>query len=271
MRRTTRSTSLAIVIIMAAALAVTVMPSSSGAVEKRFSVFCDFSHSTRQDPIVAPGHHRRSDHEHVFFGNRSTRSDSSYRSMRKARSSCRLPRDTAGYWVPALVDPDGKLVQPHGAFVYYRSVGALADVNVRAFPKDFRMISDDFHFHCGDDRNESDVPLDCSNVAGGKLLRLSVIFPSCWDGRRLDSKDHMAHVAFPTGKGCPERHPVELPRLAIIAQFQVQNAEGYRLSSGSPTTAHGDFWNTWHQKTLRDLVQRCLGRGVSELCGQIRS
>ena len=75
---------------------------------------------------------------------------------------------------------------------------------------------------------------------GGKRLRLSVIFPSCWDGRRLDSKDHMRHVACPTGKGCPKRHPVALPRLAIIAQFEVQDAVGYRLSSGSPGTAHGD-------------------------------
>lgn len=265
-----RRGSLAIAIIMAASLVITVMPSSSGAVEKRFSVFCTFSHSARLDPIVAPGAHRRSDHEHVFFGNRSTASDSTYRTMRRADSSCRLTRDTAGYWVPALVDPDGRLVQPHGAFVYYRSVGALAEVNIRAFPKDFRMISDEYHFHCGDDRNEAPVPLDCSNVAGGKRLRLSIIFPSCWDGRRLDSKDHMRHVEFPTGKGCPATHPVELPRLAIIAQFDVQDAVGYRLSSGAPDTAHGDFWNTWHQKTLLDLVQRCLGRGVHELCGEIR-
>jgi hypothetical protein len=257
------------------ALAVTVVaalpPSISGAVEKRFSVFCTFAKSTRQDPIVAPGRHRTSDHEHVFFGNRTTRSGSSYRSMRKGATSCRLRADTAAYWVPALVDASGKRVRPHGAFVYYRSVGALEDVNVKAFPKDFRMISDDFHFHCGDDRMESPVPIDCSNVGGGKRLRLSVIFPSCWDGRRLDSKDHMRHVAFPTGKGCPKRHPVALPRLAIIAQFEVQDAVGYRLSSGSPGTAHGDFWNTWHQKTLKELVQRCLGRGVRELCGEIRS
>jgi hypothetical protein len=266
-----RKASLAVVIALVAGLMVVAAAPSSGAVEKRFSVFCSFSHSTRQDPIVAPGHHRRSDHEHVFFGNRSTKSHSTYRSMRKADTSCRLGADTSGYWVPALVDPDGNLVRPHGAFTYYRSVGALEDVWIHAFPKDFRMISDDFHFHCGEDRNESPVPIDCSNVAGGKRLRLTVVFPSCWDGRRTDSKDHMRHVAFPTGKGCPRSHPVPIPRLAIIAQFNVQNAAGYLLSSGSPTTAHGDFWNTWHQKTLRNLVRRCLGRGITQLCGEIRS
>ena len=266
-----RKITLAVVVAMAASLFVTMAPSVSGAVEKRFSVFCDFSHSRRQDPIVAPGPHRRSEHEHVFFGNRSTSSDSSYRSMRKASTSCRLRQDTAGYWVPALIDRAGREVKPHGALVYYRSVGALADKNIRAFPKDFRMISDDYHFHCGEDRNSSPVPVDCSNVSRSKLLKMTVVFPSCWNGRRLDSKDHMGHVAFPTGKGCPKTHPVELPRLAIIAMFQVQDARGYTVSSGDPSSTHADFWNTWRQKTLRNLVQRCLGRGVDELCGQVGS
>ena len=131
-----RKASLAVVIaLIATTLGVMAAP-SSGAVEKRFSVFCTFSHSTRQDPIVAPGHHRRSDHQHVFFGNRSTRSHSTYRSMREAGSSCRLRADTAAYWVPALVAPDGNYVRPHGAFAYYRSVGALADQKIRAFPKE---------------------------------------------------------------------------------------------------------------------------------------
>jgi hypothetical protein len=266
-----RKASLAVVLALIATMLGVVTAPSSGAVEKRFSVFCEFSHATRMDPIVAPGHHRRSDHRHVFFGNKSTRSHSTYRSMRAAPSTCRLRADTAAYWVPALVAPDGKHVRPHGAFAYYRSVGALADEKIRAFPKDLRMISDDFHFHCGEDRNSSPVPIDCSNVNGGKRLRLTVIFPACWDGRRKDSKDHMRHMAFPTGKGCPKTHPVALPRLAVIAQFDVQNAAGYRLSSGSPTTAHGDFWNTWHQRKLRKLVHRCLGRGVTELCGEVRS
>jgi hypothetical protein len=255
--------------VMVAAALVAVVPSSSGAVEKRFSVDCAFSHSTRQDPIVSPGLNRRSDHDHVFFGNHSTASNSTYRSMRRATSSCELKADKAGYWVPALVDEAGRQVKPRKALVYYRSVGALADVNVRAFPKNLRIISHDFHFHCGEDRKSAPAPVDCSSVGSGQRLRLTVVFPSCWDGKRKDSRDHMRHMAFPSGKGCPARHPVAVPRLAIIAHFDVQNASGYRLSSGSPTTAHGDFWNTWRQRKLRELVHECLGRGVDRLCGQL--
>ena len=243
--------------------------SSANAVEQRFSVFCHLSHFGRMDPIVSPGPGRVSDHDHVFFGNRGTRADSKYREMLSQRTSCDLRADTGAYWVPALVAPDGSAVQPHGAFVYYRTLGALEDERIRAFPKNLRIISDDYHFHCGEDQRSSPLPPDCSDVDGGSMVRLTVLFPSCWDGERKDSVDHRRHMAFQGDRGCPRSHPVALPRLAIIALFEVQDATGYQLSSGDVTTAHGDFWNTWHQPKLRRLTHRCLGRGTSFLCGLI--
>ena len=44
-------------------------------------------------------------------------------------------------------------------------------------------------------------------------------FPSCWDGKNLDSPDHASHVAYSTdglvlsGDGCPASHPVRIPQL----------------------------------------------------------
>jgi hypothetical protein len=50
-------------------------------------------------------------------------------------------------------------------------------------------------------------------------IRASVIFPSCWDGKNLDSPDHRSHMAYsPTGNGladdkCPSTHPVRVPQV----------------------------------------------------------
>ena len=38
------------------------------------------------------------------------------------------------------------------------------------------------------------------------------------------------------------------------------------FSSGDHTTFHGDFWNTWDQKPLNRLVERCLNAGLE--CGK---
>lgn len=32
-------------------------------------------------------------------------------------------------------------------------------------------------------------------------LRMEIMFPSCWDGKSLDSANHQTHVAWPSGVG----------------------------------------------------------------------
>ncbi len=50
-------------------------------------------------------------------------------------------------------------------------------------------------------------------------IRGSVVFPSCWDGKNLDSPDHRSHMAYSTdgrvlaGSACPSTHPVRVPQL----------------------------------------------------------
>ncbi|GAW19122.1 hypothetical protein ANO14919_086060 [Xylariales sp. No.14919] len=44
-------------------------------------------------------------------------------------------------------------------------------------------------------------------------------FPTCWDGKNLDSPDHLSHMAytesgtFETGGPCPESYPVRMSQL----------------------------------------------------------
>lgn len=49
-------------------------------------------------------------------------------------------------------------------------------------------------------------------------IRATVIFPSCWDGKNLDSPDHRSHVTYQTGSAlagdkCPASHPVRIPQV----------------------------------------------------------
>ncbi|MEX1263978.1 MAG: hypothetical protein WEE66_08610 [Actinomycetota bacterium] len=69
MRRTT---------VLAATVFALCLPALATA-EPRFQVRCQSTHVATVDPIVAPG--QRSEHEHEFFGNRSTNRNSTYRSM----------------------------------------------------------------------------------------------------------------------------------------------------------------------------------------------
>ncbi len=58
-------------------------------------------------------------------------------------------------------------------------------------------------------------------ICGGGW-RITVTFPSCWDGKTLDTPDHKAHVTYPaTGTfesngDCPSTHPVKIPQVSLL-------------------------------------------------------
>jgi hypothetical protein len=41
------------------------------------------------------------------------------------------------------------------------------------------------------------------------------------------------------------------------------SSSGITLASGPVWTAHADFWNTWKQTKLSELVTRCLNGNVN--------
>ena len=247
-------------VVTAAAIVLGVM-STVQAVEKRFSVRCEFSHMKQDDPIVAP--RATASHFHEFFGNRATDRGSTYSRMVDQPTSCLLRRDRAAYWAPTLIK-DGIRVEPSHVLAYYRSVGALGGMNIKPFPRDFRMVSYDAEWLCRDhETSPIGSPPDCS---AGEEVGLRVTFPECWNGRAVDSADHLRHVAQASGRGCPKTHPIPLPRLALNFRWNLNDARGVVFHTG--VAPHADFWNTWRQPALVKLVDRCLGRGVSSLCGQ---
>lgn len=47
-------------------------------------------------------------------------------------------------------------------------------------------------------------------------VRIEMMFPSCWNGKDLDSSNHKSHVAYPDlviNGNCPDDYPVRFPGL----------------------------------------------------------
>lgn len=234
----------------------------------RFATPCGFSHRALDDPIVFPGRPGAA-HSHDFFGNRTTRADSTRASLRRGATTCRRPKDTAAYWVPTL-SRHAKAVTPVRAQIYYRH-GGKDPRSVRPHPPGFKMISGSHtattpqdprivSWGCGEESGvtgRSDVP----NCPRGHLLRLHIRFQDCWDGRRLDSPNHASHVAHSKRGRCPATHRVALPAIAFNVVYPISGGPGVTLSSGSRHSAHADFFNAWDQSTLSALVRRCINQG----------
>lgn len=73
-------------------------------------------------------------------------------------------------------------------------------------------------------------------------LRLELMFPSCWNGKDLDSPNHKSHVAYPNllnGGECPEEFPTRLVTLfyeTIWNTYAFKDREGkFVLANGDPT------------------------------------
>jgi hypothetical protein len=107
-------------------------------------------------------------------------------------------------------------------------------------------------------------------------LRLEVAFPSCWNGKDLDSADHRSHVAYSSlvvdGK-CPEGFPIRFPTLLYETIWDTQEFAGvngeFLLSNGDTTGFgnHADFINGWNVDVLQSAIKRCTNRsGKIEDC-----
>ncbi len=226
---------------------------------------CGFSHRGPDDPIVFPNQPGRS-HDHSFVGSASTNAFSTLTTLRASATTCRRVGDTAAYWMPTLL-VDSQPVTPMGATIYYRR-STLATPH--AFPAGLKIVAGSsmavgaqdtriVFWNCGVDGGvrPSSVPPTCANTTTA-ALRLHVTFPSCWDGRNLDSLDHKSHMAYPTRGICPADHPVPTPQITLIYRYPTTGGPLTALASGSALTGHADFFNAWNQDELGRLVTTCL-------------
>lgn len=240
-----------------------------------FVIDCGPSHRAPDDPIVFPGQAGAA-HLHEFFGNTSTNASSTYASMIGKPTTCSVAGDTAGYWAPALFNSADQRIAARRMTVYYRDRPQESRA-VTPFPPDFRMIAGApragvWGFNCDGNALGTTSLIDCSGQsAGHTFVRATVIFPNC--GKKdaagkiiTDSADHRSHVAYPVSAkvGCPASHPIQLPHVKVNIRFDVTNCikAGCYLSSdhdaactGKGCSLHSDFWNTWNQAALTNMVK----------------
>jgi hypothetical protein len=209
-------------------------PASSGAPDLgAFRFICAAGQLRRDDPIVYPGQPGKS-HLHQFYGNLSTDAYSTYASLRASgKSSCGDSRSNnavnrSGYWMPALLDGLGDVIQPDQVAIYYKrwpatdphcnsQGGYPTAFNVEgqacvALPFGLRFIfganmmnlaqspTGAVQFMCTENLANYETmtqALDrCRSITGPTHFIVRIEAPNCWDGKNLDSPDHRSHVAY---------------------------------------------------------------------------
>jgi hypothetical protein len=279
----------------------------------------------RTDPLVNPGM-KFTPHLHQIVGGDAfnvTMDPSMDPAELSKCTSCSFNQDKSNYWTAVMFfkhkngsyirvpqtgngGPQGKLVNDGGLDVYYIPSG-----KVTAFKKGFRMLignagntepskvqkanichrcweaPDENRFFGGAPCTGSDT-VDIPSDPKCKMIRQTIIFPTCWDGKNLDSPDHQSHMAYGQGSGangggsCPSSHPTKVPQVMYELMWNVTNfadrnmwpSDGskpfvYSMNIGGPA-AHGDYLFGWEKDSLQkamdnkcDLNRDCPKAGLT--------
>lgn len=237
-----------------------------------FRVTCAASHRRQDDPIVFQNQAGVS-HMHEFFGNRSTNANSTLTSLKAATTNCNPASDKSAYWVPTLYK-NGQPIAPDSVTMYYQGI---QPENATAFPQGLRYVVGNSKATNPNDNpaarwsctTQSPSDRNFLNCPPGTKVETYLDFPTCWNGRDLDTANHRDHMAFALGQTCPSTHPVVMPRLEFLITYPVNGTglslggtiNGANVTSAPGYTFHGDFMNAWDQAELQRRVTNCLNTG----------
>ncbi|KAF8894246.1 hypothetical protein CPB85DRAFT_1440544 [Mucidula mucida] len=251
------------------------------------------------DPIISPD--GVATHAHKVLG--GSNFDASVNTAELRQSQCTttpIAEDKSSYWVPNFYFEwaNGSVSDVTGGALYvafyYPQNYLFPDEagKTTPFPDDFRMISGTptLRSYDASDPAQQAVSYLCLDYTAGSSttrhtgipdmacpdgIRAQLNFPSCWDGKNVDSDDHKSHVAFrsggpDTGDCLDPDFPKSLPRIFVEIYWGTQDFNSVRSQAKNPNQPfvlaqgdatgyghHGDFINGWDTATLQKAVDEC--------------
>lgn len=252
-----------------------------------FRFICGAGELLYDDPIVYPGQAgNHKSHLHQFYGNTLANGDSTYSSLRTTGgSTCNQIGDMttalnrSSYWMPAMLDGAGHVIQPDYVAIYYKrrpatdpkcSNPAAAQYEGQCInlPNGIKFIfgydmltgkppTGAPYFNCdgpgATQGHYPDIPTAKAYCPAGSRLGVIITAPSCWDGVHLDSPNHRDHVAYKNWgtwgyPKCPTTHPYVIPDFTFQVWYSIEagdNLSNWQASSDAmvPNVPHG---TTYH-------------------------
>jgi hypothetical protein len=265
---------------------------STGSVTKTCGVNNGFINS--DNFIAAPGVVNGAQHQHHQVGNLNSNANSNENNLVGAGTSCQDGDESTYFWpiirlrsADAAQDQALDAANPHN--IGEPIEAASAEIKFKGneqspvvpMPKFLRVITgdakaanenlgkgnDNAKWTCSgqEDRIATDKYVLCPD--GTQTERISN-FPSCWDGKNVDSANHRTHIVFPdkNSGACPAGTKA-VPALRMTLTYNVPQGKGRAIALDTfpeelhdPSTDHADFEQVMPAR-LATRIASCVNSG----------